>query len=163
MLSLCRVHFVHCTFQHFVYPVRTAEGKAVQQTVYIYTFIFFAKNRYTWSIFSQKQVRTTTKVKSARQEPCDWPASHRTFFRLETGQAHLGFCPLCLAFNYFSCLLSQSEVTHGSPYARHHLSCVLVVSAPTSPHHHTATRHIDRHTLVYIAMDTDGSSESLSG
>ena len=59
---------------------------------------------------SQNQVHLT------RQEPYDWPASHRTntCFWLEKAR-HTWFCLLFLAFICFWRILSQSETIHSCP------------------------------------------------
>ena len=51
------------------------------------------------------------KVQITRQEPCNWPASHRTCFWLEKARC-TWFCLLCLAFNCFWRILSQSGAMH---------------------------------------------------
>ena len=54
------------------------------------------------------------QVQITRQEPCDWPAAHRTCFWLEKAR-YTWFCLLCLAFNCFWRIVSQSEAIHLCP------------------------------------------------
>ena len=51
------------------------------------------------------------QVQITRQDPCDWPASHRTYFLLEIVRC-TWFCLLCLAFNCFWQMLSELEAMH---------------------------------------------------
>ena len=52
------------------------------------SFRVLAKNRYTSSIMDQKQVHTKKQKKSHARSPA-WPTSHRTCFRMESGQVHM--------------------------------------------------------------------------
>ena len=62
-------------------------------------FRIFAKKRYTWSLWSQKQVHSKTKYKSHARSPAIGQ-SHRTCFWLEKAR-YIWFCLLCLAFKCF--------------------------------------------------------------
>ena len=70
----------------------------------------FAKIRYTWSLWCQVQI--------TRQEPCDWPASHRTCFWLEKGQEHLVLSSLCS----FQLFLGNFEPIRGHTLVPRHVS-----------------------------------------
>ena len=67
------------------------------------------KNRYTCSILDQTKRYTQKTRKKTRQEPCDWPASRRTCFWLESGQVHLDLSTLSIFQMLFYQVWSSSE------------------------------------------------------
>ena len=65
----------------------------------------FAVMRYTWLLLCRKQVR------NRNPKPSFWPAAHRTSFWLEKVRYIWSYL-LCLAFNWYCRILSQSEAMH---------------------------------------------------
>ena len=74
------------------------------------------------------------------------------------------FCILCLAFNCFCRILSQSEATHQFPYTPYTNATTFAFfglcgehpTLATSSHYPPTTRHTDRHT--YSTMESGGRS-----
>ena len=125
---------------------------------------------------SQKQVypvhfRCTLKPsESTRQEPCDWLASHRTFFWLETGQVHLETSTSSgsqLFMSYFDpvrghALFPYTSYTNATTFAVVGF-CGKRPTLAASPHHDPPHRLyiLSAHTLVYSTMHTDGKAACL--
>ena len=69
-------------------------------------------------LFLPKHGTLQNDVQITRQEPCDWPASHRTCFWLDKAR-YTWFCLLCIAFKCFWRILSQSEAIRYGPNTYH--------------------------------------------
>ena len=110
---------------------------------------------------------TKNQVEDTRLEPCDWPASHRTCFWLDTGEIHLDFVWICLYS--FQLFLPDFEPNRGhkAVFPLHPLHERLDFTsvrffgerptlAASSDHDQPHRRTTYMHTLAYSTIDTDG-------
>ena len=104
---------------------------------------FGDKNRYTLSVWGQKQVHTLNQVKNAPHESCDWSRPHCTCFCLFKPQVHLSLSTL-LGFQLFFVVFSQSEALHSCtlcpPYKCRRTGRPSPPFAPRTPRHTSDTR-----------------------
>ena len=103
---------------------------------------FGDKNRYTLSVWGQKQVHTLNQVKNAPHESCDWSRPHCTCFCLFKPQVHLSLSTL-LDFQLFFCrFLANQRPSIVPPYAPHTNADVRGDPLhPPQPTPHYAPRH----------------------
>ena len=117
----------------------------------------FAKNRYTWSLWCQKQVHSKTKYKLHARNPAIGQPHIVPVFALKRPGTP-GFVYFCLTFNFFRRTSGQSEAIHKFPYIPYTNATTFALFGlcgehPTlaTSHHHTTIRHTDRH--PYSIMD----------
>ena len=114
-----------------------------------------AKNRYTWSVWGQKQVHSKIKSTAHPTSPAIDPKRVVPVFgRIKPRYTHV--CLLCLTFKCFSSFFSHSEALHSStlclPYQYRRTARPPSPSTPhTTPYEQQRTylpTHLRRDTLI---------------